>query len=146
MIEKNKLSALSAEFNTMKAVSPLVFLLSLGLTAVAASASTLEESYLRTCNKDPGVPVPLTVVSPSVSSEYNGAVVQLEFVVDAKGKPAEFSIKTTPDDVLATAVVAAVKQWRFQPAEVDGQPVARKVMLPVRIVDPAASGERYAAF
>jgi TonB family protein len=105
----------------MKAVRKLVVLLSVGaLSAIAASASTLEKAYLESCRKDPGVPVPVTVVSPAVGPEYNGASVQLEFVVDAAGKPAEFSIKSASDDVLASAVVQAVKQWRFLPAEING--------------------------
>jgi hypothetical protein len=63
-----------------------------------------------------------------------------------KGTPAEFSIKSASDDVLATAVVKAVKQWRFLPAEINGKPVATKVALPVKIVDPVELGDRYAAF
>lgn len=131
----------------MKAVRKLVVLLSVGaLSAVASPASNLEESYLETCRKDPGVPVPVAVVSPTVGPEHNGGLVHLEFVVDVDGKPAEFSVKSATDDVLATAVVKAVKQWRFLPAEIDGKPVATKVALPVKIVDPALSGDRYAAF
>ncbi len=131
----------------MKAVKKLVVLLSVGaLLAVAASASTPEQAYLDSCNKDPGVPVPITVVSPAVGPEFHGGSVLLEFVVDAAGKPSEFSIKSATDDVLATAVLKAVKQWRFLPAEIDGKPVATKVALPVKIVDPVASGDRYAAF
>ena len=123
----------------MKAVSKLVVLLSLGaLAGAAAYATDSEQAYLDSCRKEPGVPVPVTVVSPTVGSEYNGASVQLEFLVDADGKPAAFSIKSATDDVLATAVVKAVKQWRFLPAEVDGKPIATKVALPVKIVD--ASG------
>ena len=130
----------------MKAVRKIVVLLSAGfLPLVAASASTSEEAYLESCRKDPGVPVPIAVVSPSVGPEYQGGSVQLEFLVKVDGKPAEFSIKSATDDVLATAVVRAVKQWRFQPAEVDGKPVAMRVALPVRIVDPVASAQRLAA-
>src|SRR3954468_12932803 len=128
----------------MKAVTKLIVLLSVGMIPMlAASAATLEQTYLDTCNKDPGIPVPVTVVSPTVGSEYNGASVQLEFVVNVDGKPSEFSIKSATDDVLATAVLNAVKQWRFQPAEVDGKPVAKKVALPVKIVESAS--DRYAA-
>ena len=131
----------------MKAVRKLVVLLSVGaLSAVAASASTPEQAYLESCRKEPGVPVPVTVVSPTVGSEFNGGLVQLEFVVDVDGKPAEFSIKSNTDEVLAMAVVKAVKQWRFLPAETNGKPVAMKVALPVRIVDPVGSGDRFAAF
>ena len=125
----------------MKAVSKLAVLFSLvALASVAASAMTDEQAYLESCRKAPGVPVPVSVVTPSVGSEYNGAVVQLEFIVDAAGKPAEFTVKFATDDVLATAVVHAVKQWRFKPVVKDGVPVATKVALPVKIVDDTLAG------
>ena len=131
----------------MKAVRKLVVLLNVGaLLAVAASASSPEETYLESCRKEPGVPVPVTVVSPTVGPEFNGGSVQLEFVVDIDGKPAEFSIKSATDELLATAVVKAVKQWRFLPAEANGKPVATKVTLPVKIVDPVQTGDRFATF
>jgi protein TonB len=138
--EKTKLSALSAEFNTMKAVNKLAVLLSLAaLTSVVASAKTDEQAYLESCLKGPGVPVPVAVVTPSVGPEYTGAVVQLEFLVDATGKPAEFSVKSDTDNMLAAAVVDAVKQWRFKPAMRNGAPVATKVSLPVKIVDESTA-------
>ena len=131
----------------MKVARKLVVLLSVGmLSAVTVSAVTPEQAYLESCRKDPGVPVPVAVVSPTVGPEFNGGAVQLEFVVDVDGKPAEFSIKSTSDEVLAKAVVEAVKQWRFLPAEANGKPVATKVQLPVKIVDPVVSADRYAAF
>lgn len=144
--EKTKLSALPAEFNTMKAVNKLVVLLIVGVfSAVFASATTPESAYLESCRKQPGVPVPITVVSPSVGPEFNGASVQLEFVVDANGKPAGFNVKSPADEALVSAVVHAVKQWRFLPAETNGVPVATKVMLPVKIVDPEQVGSRFLA-
>ena len=130
----------------MKVVHKLVLLLSVGsLSAVAASVSDAERAYLESCRKAPGVPVPVAVVSPAVGPEFNGTTVQLEFVVEASGIPSTFSIKSAPDDVLAKAVVEAVKRWRFLPAEADGKPIATKVALPVKIVDPVMSGGRYAA-
>ena len=123
----------------MKAVSKLAVLISLvSLSSVAALAKTDEQAYLESCRKAPGVPVPVSVVTPTVGPEYNGATVQLEFIVDTTGKPADFSVKSASDNALATAVVQAVKQWRFTPAEKNGQPVATKVVLPVKIVDSVA--------
>ena len=146
MKEKTKLSALSAEFNTMKAVNKLAVLISVGaLASVAALASTSEQSYLESCLKGPGVPVPVTVVTPSVGPGYAGAAVQLEFTVDATGKPADFSVKSSPDNTLAVAVVDAVKQWRFKPAIVNGAPVSTKVALPVKIVDEFVQLNSYAS-
>ncbi len=121
----------------MKAVSKLVVLLSLGLFASGiASAKSDEQAYLDACRKEPGVPVPTVVVAPSVGPEFNGATVQVEFVVDEKGQPAGLSVASQTDVALASAVTDAIKQWRFKPAERNGAPVATKVVLPVRIVEP----------
>lgn len=130
----------------MKAVSKLVVMLSLGaLASVAASASTPEQTYLENCRKDPGVPVPIAVVTPAVGPDYGGTEVELEFVVDQKGNPAEVSVKSAPDSTVAESVVDAVKQWKFKPAERNGVPVATKVALPVKIVDSPLPGEAFAA-
>lgn len=130
----------------MKAVRKLVVLLIVGvLTSGFALAKSDEQAYLESCRKEPGVPVPVAVVSPSVGPEYNGALVQLEFVVDGSGKPVELAVKSTPDDTLASAVLEAVKQWRFKPAERDGVVVETKVALPVRIVEAPLVYERLAS-
>lgn len=131
----------------MKAVSKLVVLLIAGaLAPVVASAANPERAYLESCRKGPGVPVPIAVVSPSVGPEYHGALVQLEFVVDETGTPVDLAVKSAPDDRLASAVLDAVKQWKFRPAERDGAPVETKVALPVRIVDSALNAPRYAGY
>ncbi len=117
----------------MKAVSKLAVLFSLvALASVTASATTDEQAYLESCRKAPGVPVPLAVVSPSVSPNTPSPRSQLEFTVDATGQPTAFSVKSTSDEALASAVVQAVKLWRFKPAR--GQRCGRwrrKSSLPV---------------
>ena len=130
----------------MKAVSKLVVLLGLStLASVATKAATSEQTYIDTCRKGPGVPVPIAVVAPSVSAEYTGATVELEFVVDKAGNPSDVSIKSATDKELAASVMDAVKQWKFKPADRNGSPVATKVVLPVKIVDPVLEGSTYAA-
>lgn len=134
--KKTKLSALSAECNTMKAVNKLAVLFSLiALSAGFASAKSDEQIYLETCRKEAGVPVPVAVVSPSVAAEYAGLTVQLEFVVDATGKPADLTVISETDAPLAMAVTDAVKRWRFKPAQSNGVAVATKVTLPIRVVE-----------
>ena len=127
----------------MKVVHKLVILLSLSVLPAFASAKSLEETYIETCQKGPGMPVPVAVVSPSVSSEFAGSTVELEFVVDAKGKPSELIVKSSPDKSLGEDVVDAVKQWRFLPAKLNGAPVATKVVLPVKIVEPSTGVAAY---
>lgn len=127
----------------MKAVNKLAVLFSLtALSALSAIAKTEEQVYLESCRKEPGVPVPVAVVAPSVGREYAGTTVQLEFIVDATGKPAGFSVKSDTDSALAEVVTDAVKQWRFAPAMSNGVAVATKVSLPIRIVDDSLAGTR----
>jgi periplasmic protein TonB len=124
----------------MKNTNKLALLLSLGaLLPVAASAKTLEQSYIESCRKGADIPVPIQVVSPKVDGFDIGQAVSVEFVVDTTGHTQEISIKSSTDRGFADAVVDAVKQWRFTPAQHNGSPVATKVVLPVRVVEAAKS-------
>ena len=119
----------------MKSVSKLVVTLSLGmLSSVAASAMTVEQFYIASCRKDPGMPVPIEVVSPRIGPEYEGSAVRLEFTVDETGKPTNIVVKSARDFTVGLFVSQAVSQWRFRPAQSNGVPVAKKVELPVMIV------------
>jgi protein TonB len=127
----------------MKAVNKLVALISLSaLLPFAASAKSPEQAYLETASKASGTPVPVAVVSPSVSADYAGSTIELAFTVDAKGSPTGFSVVSSPDAMVAKVVMDAVSKWRFTPASRDGAPVATKVVLPVRI---ASEDGRFAA-
>ena len=129
----------------MKAVSRMVVALSLGVLGyAAASAATDEQAYLATCRKDPGIPVPISVVSPAVGPEFTGQKVDVQFVVNAAGSPENLIVQSSTDEKLSAAVVQAVKRWKFKPAERNGIPVATKVMLPVKVVD-VLDGSIYAA-
>jgi TonB family protein len=128
----------------MKTANKLAIMLSMVALVSFASAKTPEQDYLETCLKGPGVPVPITVVTPSVGTGYTGAVVEIEFIVDTAGLPTDVKVKSSPDVALGEVVVGAVKLWRFKPATVDGAAVATKVVLPVRIVDESLTGARYA--
>ncbi len=127
----------------MKAVNKLAVLFSLvALSSISASAKSEEQAYLESCRKEPGVPVPVAVVTPSVGPEYAGTTVQVEFVVDAMGKPADLKMKSDTDFALSAAITDAVKKWRFTPAMNNGVAVATKVSLPIRIVDDSLAGTR----
>jgi len=124
----------------MRNINKLALLLSLGaLLPFAASAKTLEQSYIDSCRKGPGIPVPVAVVAPDVGGFDVGQTVRVEFVVDTTGHTSDFTIKSASDRDLAAAVVDAVRQWEFAPAQRNGAPVAAKVILPVRVVAAAKS-------
>ena len=144
--ETTKLSALSAEFENMKAVSKFVSLISVGvLSSVAAAAMTSEQFYVETCRHDPGIPVPISVVAPRVASIYEGTTVELEFIVDEAGNPLDVVVKSAEDFMVASLVKQAVQQWRFKPAELNGVPVPMKVVLPVNIFEDLPTVDLLAA-
>ena len=55
------------------------------------------------------------------SGQQGGAVVT--FLVDEEGRPEQVQCSEATDKAFAKAAVACVKQWRYQPAQRDGQPV-----------------------
>lgn len=128
---------------TMNAVNQRVVFIRVALAPLAAFAKSPEQAYLDASLKGAGVPVPVTVVSPSnVAAGYIGSKVELAFTVDSKGKPTEMSVVSAPDAVLAKVIVDAVSKWRYTPAQENGAAVPTKVVLPVKISE---AGDRFAA-
>ena len=46
----------------------------------------------------------------------------------------QISVKKTLDPQLNSVVTDALGNWTFQPAQIDGKPVALKVMIGIRLV------------
>ena len=118
----------------MKTRSKLV--LSLGLLAApfALMATTPESAYVASYQGRTDIPVPLSVVMPKVPGRYAGQTITLKFVVDTTGKPTLITSATPGADYeLVNAATAALAQWKFSPALVNGHPVARRVELPLAI-------------
>jgi TonB family protein len=124
-------------------------ILSLGLLAapLALMAWSPEKAYVesyRAVHTDG--PVPTSIIMPEVSSRFVGKQVVLEFVVDPTGKPTSITSSTPGASAeLIASVSEAVSQWKFNPAYVNGKPVARKVALPVNIVRNVDNVSRFAA-
>jgi hypothetical protein len=120
----------------MNTKSKIALSLGLLLAPIALLAKSPEAEYVESYHNRTDIPVPVSVVMPEVSSQYAGKTVVLEFVVDTAGKPTLITSTTTGVDAeLVASVQTAVAQWHFAPALVAGKPVARKVVLPVNIVD-----------
>jgi TonB family protein len=136
---------LTAGIMHMNTKSKLVLSLGLLVAPLALLAKSPEKIYVESYLGRSGTPVPVSVVTPEVGPQFAGSQVMLEFVVDATGKPTQI-VSVTPgaNAELVAAVSDAVAQWKFAPAQVDGKPVARKVVLPVTIVDSFDNASRVA--
>ena len=129
----------------MNTKSKIVLSLGLLLAPFALMAKSLERAYVESYHGRTDIPVPVSVIMPEVSSRFVGQQVVLEFVVDTAGKPTLIASETpAANSELVAAVLSAVEQWQFAPALADGKPVARKVSLPVKIVDAFGNATRFA--
>ena len=79
----------------------------LGATSVFAGVSK-EKAYVESYRGRSDMPVPLTVVTPSVNREYAGKTVELEFVVDQNGTPRNIRVRDQVDRDLEDRLTAAV--------------------------------------
>jgi TonB family protein len=120
----------------MNTKSKLALSLGLLVAPLALVAKTPEKAYVESYRGRTDIPAPISVVTPEVEPRFAGQQVTLEFVVDTTGKPTSIT-STTPgaNAELVAAITSAVEQWKFSPAMVNGAAVAKKVVLPVNIVD-----------
>lgn len=120
----------------MNTKSKLALSLGLLVAPLALVAKSPEKAYVDAYRGRTDIPTPISVITPVVAAKFAGQQVVLEFVVDTAGKPVLITSATPGADAELVALVTdAVEQWKFSPAKVNGAPVAKKVVLPVNIVD-----------
>ncbi len=113
-----------------------VFLL-LAVLALVLAAPSSAERHSATQAKTPqpklvhSVPVPY----PEVPEEERvaGRVIA-EFLVDEEGHVKDVEIVDSLGKAFDDAVLGALPQWRYEPAERDGEPVAVRYTVSVRFV------------
>ncbi|MDD2764496.1 MAG: energy transducer TonB [Opitutaceae bacterium] len=114
-------------------IAKLVSLLALGAAAPLAFGMTTAQAYIDSYRGRTDIPVPVSIVAPQADDSLVGARVEVEFLVDGTGRPQQVQVLSATDDAFGMSVRNAVKQWKFEPARLNGTPVARKVLLPVLV-------------
>jgi len=110
-------------------------LVSLSLLA-ALPAFAKEENACTPLKSEGSVPVPTKIVRPGVQPDQVGKVVLVQLTVTEAGRPTHIqTVDFRPDDpVLAARIIHALRSWEFAPARgEDGQPVAMKVIMPIKV-------------
>ena len=99
-----------------------------GLFTASAYAGT------RVAPADFSTPAATKIVAPTgLPRSYIGAVVRLQFTVDATGQPRDIRVASNGDQALTSRLVAAVSQWQFTPARQNGVAVSTRVEMPLEI-------------
>ena len=82
------------------------------------------------------VPVPTYTTKPVYPWDMRRAgitgTVNVRCLIDESGRVRETEVINTTGDEFVRSAVAAVRQWTFSPALVEGRPVAKWVSIPIR--------------
>jgi hypothetical protein len=81
-------------------------------------------------------------IAPRTDISANSKRVFVTGIIDERGMPRDLRAISAPD-VRAQAAVAALSQWEFLPAQLDGKPVASKVLIGVNVIPPEGAGKQY---
>ncbi len=81
------------------------------------------------------MPVPIKVVSPTaIPRAYEDTTVELRLLIDQNGVPSEIEPVGMLPVQVSERLRTALRQWRFSPRYVGGQPVATRVQLPLHLI------------
>lgn len=69
---------------------------------------------------------------PQAREEKVTGVVVADLVIDEVGAVRDVLIQESPSDLLSAAAIDALEQWRFQPAVMDGEPVAVRYIVTIK--------------
>ncbi len=96
-----------------------------------------------TANKIKGTPSPplvslkvLPPLDPEVLQKCLHHVIVASAIMDTSGKLEDVSVRESPESRVIAPLIEALKNWIFEPAQIDGQPVALKVLLGIRLAMP----------
>lgn len=110
------------------------------LLAALLATAPLATSVLAYSPKDqhPLLPaprvVPSSVVKPTgLPYHFAGATINVEFSLDAAGKPQKIKVLWVDDPVLKRQLVAAFRQWRFEPGTKEATEGGKRFILPVEL-------------
>src|SRR5260370_18022922 len=111
----------------------------------AAPSWTLQYAVLQPPVGDPtdrirGTPTPpyaslkqVPEFSAEIRAKSAHQMIFASAVLNATGHLEQLSMKQAPDPRVTAPLLEALKNWAFQPAQIDGTPVALKILLGIRL-------------
>jgi protein TonB len=82
------------------------------------------------------MPVPVRMTAPvypfDMRREGVVGIVRVACVIDEQGNVTDPSIESSTHNGFNAAAIAALKKWKFKAATIDGVPVAKRVVIPLK--------------
>lgn len=112
-------------------ITRLVTILSLVLGLAASYATAQDAEGIHT--KFDKNPTPTRTPPPDFPNDMKGTsgLVAVVVIIDEKGAVTQASISKSSHPEFEAPSLQAIKNWKFKPAEVGGQPVKAKVTIPL---------------
>ncbi|HVU33324.1 MAG TPA: energy transducer TonB [Opitutaceae bacterium] len=83
-------------------------------------------------------PVPVRTVAPDYPEDLKregvAGLVVVQCTIDAQGNVDQPQVQKSSNKEFEQPAIDAIKRWKFKPAKLDGNPVARKVSIPIKFV------------
>ncbi len=81
-------------------------------------------------------PVPVRTIAPDYPNDMRRdgitGMVMVNCLIDEQGNVSEAKVEKSSNDSFAPSAVAALKKWKFKPAQRDGSNVPIHVTIPVK--------------
>jgi len=71
--------------------------------------------------------------TPELRRKCGRQLIVASAIIDANGKVEQVTVRKTPETELIGPLVEALEHWIFEPAQIDGRPVALKILLGIRL-------------
>jgi hypothetical protein len=113
-----------------------------------APSWTLQYAVLQPAAGDPGgsagriqgTPTPpyamlkeVPELTPELARKCRHELIVASAIIDVSGKVEQVSVRRSPENQLVGPLVEALEHWIFEPAQIDGRPVALKILLGIRL-------------
>jgi hypothetical protein len=72
--------------------------------------------------------------APDLLQRFAARLIVASAILDTTGKLEDVSVKQSSENPLVNPLVEALRNWVFEPAKIDGRPVALKVLLGIRLL------------
>jgi protein TonB len=83
-------------------------------------------------------PVPVRMAAPEYPEKLRrdgvAGIVVIKCTIDETGSVVDPTIEKSSNPDFDQSALDAVKKWKFKPARMDGNPVAKKVSIPIKFV------------
>lgn len=105
-------------------------------TLLLAVLSLVATGYAQEFEKPDTPPVPVRTPPPVYPSQLKrdgvSGMVVVNIIIEADGSVAEVEVRKSTNAEFEGPAVDAVKNWRFKPAQKDGNAIRSKVALPLK--------------